>query len=252
MLMNEYTPKITIFSTPEKADKFVAQQIVKEFAGKKRVVCTIATGLTTQSMMPFLLEAYKHEEIDFTNVIFFGLDEYWKIPQNHPFSTAKRLEEQLFSYVNIKKENIHFPNGNAVSAQKESGRIEKLLLHYNGLDLAVVGIGPGKTCHIGLNEVGSEIDSPVRYMPYDKESRAALMKKISLSSTDIIPDGGITLGMKVIMNAKKIILVAKGDNKAWGIQRSLKGPISKEAPASFLRYHPHVQIILDEKAGGML
>lgn len=246
----EYIPKIKVFASSREVDFHAAKYIAKEF--EKSIVCTIATGLTTQTMMPHLIKSYLLGEVDFSKIILFGLDEYWRIPENHPFSTKSRMQDQLLSHVNFTMKNLFFPDCDAGNADLEASRIEKLLSKYGPLDLAVIGIGPGKTCHIGLNEPGSELNSGVRYMEFNKESKEAMMKKIRLSSNDIVPNGGITLGIKNIMEAKKILLIAKSENKAWGVNRSLNGPVNSNAPASFLRYHPNVVMLLDKQASQLL
>ena len=131
----------------------------------------------------------------------------------------------------------------------ESARYEKII-QAQEIDLGLVSIGPGKTCHIGFNEGGSALSSRVRYVEIAKETMEANAR--FFDDPNKVPVGAITQGVADILTAKWIIFVATGVHKAWGVRRSLQGEISSEAPASFLRYHPNVSVVLDRLAANML
>ncbi len=248
MLIREYRPSVQIFSSEGKLDRHAGLIVIEELQKKPDSVFTIATGASTHNLLLFLVKAYQKKKVSFRRVKFFVLDEYWPVPEER-VSTLWRLTTLFFQHIDIPQENIYFPNGRAEDLEREVRRFQGLFKRECPLDLAILGIGPGKTCHLGLNERGSGKDTTIRYVPLDKESQEALKKKLNIADADI-PRGGITLGIGDLLEAKKVVVIAKGDKKAWGIKRSLNGPISPDAPASFLRYHPHAFFLLDAKAAG--
>lgn len=246
--MKEYKPKVLIYSTEAETDKALAELIIKKVNIKPDLVMCIATGRTTIDLLPLLVKASQESRVDFKKITFFGLDEYWKIPYEHPYSAARRMHEQFLDLVGVPKEQVFYPDSNAADNKVEIEKLQNNLKKHGPLDLAVIGIGPGTTCHIGLNEIGSTLDSGVRLVDFDPQSRQAMIDKYHPKSDSEIPVGAITLGIADILKSKEIILSAKTEKKAWGINRSLNGPISSESPASFLRYHPNMTVVLDAGA----
>jgi len=151
--------------------------------------------------------------------------------------------------VNIPESQRYIPNSEATDSNMEALRYEKILKQHQ-VDLAILGIGPGTTYHIGFNERGSTKDSRTRYILLDNQTRQVNSK--FFPDPNEMPRGAITQGIGNILEAKKIMLLAKGENKAWGIQKTLEGPINSDAPASFLRLHPHVTFIIDKEAAKLL
>lgn len=247
-----YTPQVKIFTSGEEQDRFVAQKIIEQIQKKTESVITIATGNSTKKVFQVLIELYNRRKADFSKIKFFVLDEYWTIKKNNIMSTHVRIVQQFFQHINTPDQNIFYPFGDAPSLDIEIKRYENLYRKFGPLDLAVVGIGPRKTCHIGLNEPGASKNSRVHYQSLAEESRQALIQKFNLKPEDLRVKGGITLGMENILESKEIILIAKGDGKAWGIKRSLEGKINSESPASFLRYHSNVIFALDKDAAKLL
>lgn len=246
--MQEYKPKVLIYPSEKETDKALAEAIIKKVNDKPDLVMCIATGKTTIDLLPLLVKASQESRVNFRRITFFGLDEYWKIPYEHPYSASRRMHEQFLNFVGVPESQIFYPDSNAKDNKKEIEKLQNNLKKIGPLDLAVIGIGPGTTCHIGLNEIGSTLDSRVRLVDFDPQSRQAMIDKYHPKSDAEIPVGAITLGIADILESKEIILSAKTERKAWGIHRSLKGSISPEAPASFLRYHQNLTVILDSAA----
>lgn len=247
-----YKPQIKIFVSGEEQDRFVAQKITDQIQRKTESVVTIATGNSTKKVFQVLIDLYGMKKADFKKTKFFVLDEYWPIKKNSIISTHARIVQQFFQYINAPDQNIFYPFGNAPILDTEIERYENLYRKFGPLDLAVVGIGPGKTCHIGLNEQGASKSSRIHYQSLDEESKQALIQKYNLRREDLKIKGGITLGIGNILESKEIILIAKGERKAWGIKRSLEGKINSESPASFLRYRNNVIFALDKDAAKLL
>lgn len=245
----EYKPEIIIFPTAEEVDAHVAEQIISQIQVKSNSVFTFPTGSTPEGMYKLLVEAHKTSHISFRNIVIFNLDEYWPIRRGHPSSYYWYMKHHFINHIDVQLTNWHIADGEASDPSEEAEKFEKLLLQ-NDVDVAILGVGPGTTCHIGFNEKGSAVDSRTRYNTLDRQTRIANAKYFS--NPDEIPQGAITQGVADILRAKRIFLIAKGESKAWGINRIINGAVGPDAPASFLRYHHAVTFILDKEAANLL
>lgn len=247
--MTIYKPAISVLPS-DKIDKEVTHSIIDLVHKKPNAVLLLPTGKTPLGVYRLLVEACTTKIIDLGSVVIFNLDEYWPIDPENKSSYSFYMRSNLISHSNIKPENWHIFDGSTKDPNEEAKQYEKKLRKYGKPDLALLGIGPGKTCHIGFNERGSDETSHTRYVKLDPET--AQTNKQYFDNPKDIPKGALTLGIANILSAKKIILIAKGENKAWGIKRSLEGPINADAPASFLRYHPNVTFFLDTEASSQI
>ncbi len=248
MIMS-YNPAVHLLDDPKAVDEYAAAIIIKQIETKPNSILSLPTGSTPEGIYKLIVAAHQKQGLDCSKLTIFNLDEYWPIKKTHPSSYYFYMRKNLIDHVNVDHKNWHIPNGEAANADKEAAHYEKIL-STTPIDMAVVGIGPGTTCHVGFNESGSALESIARYVPLDEQTKSANSKYFS--DPQSMPKGAITQGIADILRAKKIILVAKGESKAWGIKRTLKGAISKEAPASFLRYHPAVEVVLDNQAASLL
>ncbi len=240
-----FTPEIYIFETTTEVDTFAATRLIEQVQAKPASILTLPTGNTPVGMYKQVVNAYNQRLTDLHAVTIFNLDEYYPISQEHPNSYAAIMKRHLINHLLVAA--WHIPNGEAKDPELEAERYKQLLEQHQPIDLAILGIGPGTTCHIGFNEKGSSIGSNVRYVPLHPETKEANAKLFD--NPRDIPDGTITQGIADILQAKQILVIAKGTSKAWGINRALKGPVSSDAPASFLRLHPNVTFVLDKNAG---
>jgi glucosamine-6-phosphate deaminase len=206
--------KLLIFKNKRGAVKRTADIISNQIKKKPNCVLGLATGKT---MVPLYKELIKRK-LDFSKVKTFNLDEYTGKRIMHYF-----MDKYFFRKINIKKENIHFPD----SKTKKITRI----------DLQILGIG--RNGHIGFNEPGSSFNSKLRKVKLSKETKKANKIKFNYA---------YTLGIKDIMNSKKIILLAFGKGKADIIKKTLEGEITEKVPASFLRKHKNATLILEKEA----
>ncbi len=248
--MKIYSPNVKIFDDDSDVDKYASSFVINQVGSKPYSVITLPTGSTPLGMYTLLSDAYSEGKISFRFSIFFNLDEYWPIKKSSPSSYYYYMNTNFFNKIDSPCSNRFIPNGEANDPNLESEKYNNLLDKYGESDLTVLGIGPGKTAHIGFNEVGSDYNSKTRYVLLSQETYNTNLK--FFNKKEDMPIGAITQGISNILNSKKIILIAKGANKAWGINRVINGHIGTDAPASFLRYHPDVTFILDKDASEML
>ena len=244
-----YEPNISIYDNAPSIEQRVAEALIAQVQTKPRSVLTLTAGRTMRNIYALLIAAYKASRVDFSQVSIFNLDEYWPIEQNHPASYASYMARNFYDFVNVPESGRYIPNGQAASAAGEAARYEKLLDAVK-VDLAVITLGTGKSCHVAFNEAGSGRSSRVRYVELTPESRRYNLPFFADPSS--MPLGGITQGIGNILEAKRLIFIATGEHKAWGVRRCLEGPVSSEAPASFIREHPSVDACLDVAAASLL
>ncbi len=244
--MTIYEPKLIVNKTAEEVDFFAASQIISQIQKKPDSVLTLPTGSTPVGMYKLLVEAYKKGEIDFSKATICNLDEYWPIDPTNPSSYASYMRKNLIDHVNVDANRWHIPNGAAPDAEEEAKRYDEVVKALSPVDLTILGLGPGTTCHIGFNENGSTVESRTRFVTLDEQTYKVNAR--FFSDPNLIPKGAITQGVGTILESKKIILIAKGGEKAWGINRTVNGQIGSDAPSTFLRYHPNVTIVIDKDA----
>ncbi len=243
-----------VFEDSISASKAVAQEIaalirVKQVQ-KQPCILGLATGSSPKSLYAELVRLHKEEGLSFKNVITFNLDEYYPMDPNSVNSYVRFMKELLLDRVDILKENYHIPDGTLSKAEiagycsDYEAKIEAL----GGLDLQILGIGGNG--HIGFNESGSLQNSKTRLVALDHITRVAASK--DFSGLEKTPRTAITLGIKKIMEAKRVILMAWGEGKSHVIRRSVEGQVTNQVPASFLQEHNNAVFILDKEASSKL
>lgn len=240
--------KIVITKSKEEFDKRAADIISKQIEGKPNSVLGLATGSTPLGLYDQLVERNRRKEVDFSKVTTFNLDEYKGLSKDHPQSYYYFMHKNLFNKVNIKQENINLPNGEVPDSTKECADYEDKIKEAGGIDLQVLGIGHNG--HIGFNEPGTPFDSVTNLIDL-KESTIKANSRFFESANEV-PRQALSMGIKTIMQAKNIILMISGKEKAEIAAKALKGPISTEVPASVLQLHPCVTVVLDEDAASQL
>jgi glucosamine-6-phosphate deaminase len=244
-----YRPEVVVLPNSEAVDKFSAGIVAEQIYKKPNSILTLPTGSTPIGMYRLLAEMH-NKGLGMSGLTTANLDEYVGIPRSHPESYDSFMRRNLFDNVNIPESQRHIPDCEAVDPDMEALRYQKVLNQIGTRDLAVLGIGPELTCHIGFNERGSTLDSRVRVVQIDPVTIEANSR--FFESPEQVPHEAITQGVADILNSKRIILLAKGRGKAPGIQRTLEGEIGPDAPASFLRLHPNVTFIIDQEAASLL
>lgn len=215
---------------------------------KNNCVLGLATGSTPLGMYKELIKFYEDSIVDFEDVISFNLDEYYGISKDNDQSYSYYMNKNFFKHINIKPENTHIPDGMAEDITKECRRYDELIESKGNIDLQVLGIG--RNGHIGFNEPDIKFESCTHLVNLDKETIKANSR--FFDNLEDVPTKAISMGIKNIMHAKKIVLVASGLDKADAIKKAVEGSISPNVPASILQLHPNTVFILDEEAASKL
>ena len=226
------------------AAKIVAGQIYL----KPNSVLGLATGSTPLSMYERLVAVHRTVGLDFSEVTTFNLDEYIGMGPDNPQSYHYFMQEHFFKHINIKPENIHIPNGMAQDVIAEGERYEQLIAAKGGIDLQVLGIG--QNAHIGFNEPDVKFAATTHKVELDEET--ILANSRFFNNVDEVPRYAISMGIKTIMMAEHVILLANGRNKARAVYKAVCGDVTPEAPASILQLHRDVVVILDKEAAELL
>lgn len=240
--------KIIITDNYQLMSEAAARLVIEQIKKKPNAVLGLATGATPIGLYENLVKAAWLKTVSLSQTKAFLLDEYVGLNKADSRSFHYFIKNKLFDRVDIKKENTFIPDGQAQDLKKECASYESLIKRHGGIDLLILGIGLNG--HLAFDEPGSEIDSKTRVVKLKEQTRranAAYFKKPSQ-----VPRQGITIGLGTIMKARKIILLAAGENKAGVIRRALKGKITKSVPASILQTHKNLTVVLDQAAAGEL
>lgn len=220
------------------------RMIAREILTKKDPVLGLPTGETPKGIYELLVNCYEYGLLDFSRAKTFNLDEYYPISPDHRKSFARYMEKRLFGKVNTRENNVTVPDGSIplkkIEAYCES--YEEKISAAGGMDLLILGIG--KNGHIGFNEPGTDFGSRTRLVELTERT-----KKENFDDPDTAPDRAITMGIRTIMNAKRIVLLATGEEKSGSVRKALTGPVTEEWPASILQLHPNATFVLDREAG---
>ncbi|MDI5887427.1 glucosamine-6-phosphate deaminase [Flavobacterium yafengii] len=243
-----------VFENSTVASKAVAQQIATLIKSKQEnqesCILGLATGSSPKGLYAELVRLHKEEGLSFKNVITFNLDEYYPMEPDSINSYVRFMKELLLDQVDILPENYHIPDGTLSKEEIADycANYEAKIEALGGIDLQILGIGGNG--HIGFNESGSLQNSKTRLVALDHITRVAASGDFSgLGNT---PRTAITLGVKKIMEAKQVILMAWGEGKSNIIKASVEGTVTNQIPASFLQEHNNAVFVLDKEASSKL
>lgn len=223
-----------------KAANIISAQVIM----KPNCVLGLATGSTPIGTYDQLVEWYNKGDLDFSEVTTVNLDEYKGLPRTNDQSYYYFMHQHLFDRVNIDPERTNVPNGMEPDAEKECGRYEELIRSLGGVDLQLLGLGHNG--HIGFNEPGEAFEKETHCVDLTESTIEA--NKRFFASADDVPKQAYTMGIKTIMQAKKILIVVNGENKADIVERAFFGPVTPEVPASILQLHNDVTLVGDVAA----
>jgi glucosamine-6-phosphate deaminase len=243
---NKFHLQVLVASDETEFDLTAAKIVAEQLTQKPNSKFIFPTGSTPLGMYKHLVAFFDNKELNFSQAQVFNLDEYYPIKRDTPASYFHYMKENLVDKINILPENWHIPNGEAPEPLAEAQRYEAEIKGSGSFDLAVLGIGPGTTCHIGFNEPPSAINTHVRYVTLTSQTISA--NSVNFKEVGQMPSGALTMGIADIFRAEKILLLAKGKVKSVGVDLTLAGAVNEEAPASFLRLHPNVTFLLDPEA----
>ncbi|MGI8603134.1 MAG: glucosamine-6-phosphate deaminase [Verrucomicrobiales bacterium] len=228
----------------------VRQLIEQRHKEGRNAVLGLATGSTPVPLYRELIRLHREDGLSFKNVITFNLDEYHGLPPNHRESYHRFMREQLFDHIDVPEKNIHIPDGTAPldRAIDHCREYEAAIDAAGGIDFQVLGIG--RTGHIGFNEPGSTRDSRTRLVSLDRITRQDAAA--DFQGEENVPRFAITMGVGTILRARRIVLMAWGENKAEVVQQAVEGPMTEAISASFLQDHKEAQFFVDEAAARSL
>ncbi|NLR94497.1 MULTISPECIES: glucosamine-6-phosphate deaminase [Flammeovirga] len=242
------------FNTSADASVVIAHEIadlIRDKASKgENAVLGLATGSSPLKVYDELIRLHKEEGLSFKNVITFNLDEYYPMQPDSVHSYVRFMNENLFDHIDIQEKNIHIPDGTLAMEDVYAfcADYEAKIKQAGGLDLQILGIG--RTGHIGFNEPGSTVNSRTRMVTLAAVTRIDAAP--SFGGIENVPKRAITMGVKPIMKAKRIVMMAWGSGKAPIVKQMVEGNISMQVPATFLQNHDNTSVFLDEAASEQL
>ncbi len=239
---------VLIYDTEEQIGIAAGNYMCGQVLQKPGSVLGLATGSTPIKAYKQMIDLYSKGVVDFSQVTTFNLDEYVNLDVKDKNSYHTFMHENLFDHVNIPEENINFLDGNAQDLEQECRDYEKKIKKAGGIDIQLLGIGSNG--HIAFNEPAD---------CFQRWSHVVTLKESTVKdnsrffkSIDEVPTQAVTMGIGSIMQAKKILIIALGTNKAKAIKQLIDGNVTPMCPASVLQFHTDVTLMLDKGAASLL
>ncbi|NLF72610.1 MAG: glucosamine-6-phosphate deaminase [Candidatus Anammoximicrobium sp.] len=240
--------EIIISDTYEEMSKAAARAVARLLNSKPNAVLGLPTGSTPVGVYKELARMHKNEGLDFSRVTTFNMDEYVGLPKDHSQSYHYFMQENLFKHINIPPQNIYIPSGTTDNADAFCAWYEQRIEECGGIDMQLAGVGSDG--HIAFNEPTSSLGSRTRIKTLARstiEDNARFFEKV-----EDVPIYGITMGVGTILDARKILFLANGANKADAVAKAIEGPVTSMITASALQLHPDVTAYLDREAASKL
>ncbi|WP_342275536.1 glucosamine-6-phosphate deaminase [Spiroplasma endosymbiont of Cantharis lateralis] len=239
--------KIIKISDNNEAGKIVSDLILNEVKSNSKIVLGLATGSSPITTYENIIVKSKELNIDWSKVTTFNLDEYKGLSSQHSQSYRYFMNNKLFDHINIDQKNTFVPSG-MIETNNEAQKYDELISQKGGIDLQLLGLGING--HVGFNEPGSDFEGLTSIVKLTKSTIEANSR--FFENENDVPTQAISMGLKSIMNAKKIILIATGSAKAEAVKNLVEGPISKDWPCSILLNHKDVTVVIDNEAARLL
>ncbi len=237
-------PTVVVRPDSSSASTFVAEAIAATIRSSPQCVLGLATGGTPIESYRKLIELHQQDSLDFSALTTFNLDEYVGLAADHPQSYRCFMQHHLFDHVNVDPSHTHLPDGLADDLQRHASQYDLRISEAGGIDLQLLGIGHNG--HIAFNEPGSAIDSRTRIVKLTDQTIEKNARFFD-SAADV-PRSAITMGIGTILEAKHILMLATGEEKAEAVERAIEGTADPAHPASLLQTHPRVTFVLDREA----
>jgi glucosamine-6-phosphate deaminase len=243
-----------VFENSRRVDRHVAlviESLIREnnSAGEPTVL-GLPTGSTPIGVYRELIRLHEEEDLDFSNVVTFNLDEYLPMDPGSIHSYHRFMRENFFDHVNVPEENVHIPKGNVPLERVDAycDEYEREIDRVGGIDIQLLGIG--RTGHIGFNEPGSDRSSRTRMATLDPVTR--LDAASGFFGEENVPFQAITMGVGTILRARKVMLIALGEHKARIVRQAVEEEVTPHVTASFLQAHPQATFLVDHAAAAEL
>ena len=224
-----------------KAANIISAQVIL----KPDSVLGLATGSSPIGTYEQLVKWYEKGDLDFADVTTVNLDEYYGMKPENDQSYHYFMHDHFFDHVNIDPSRINLPNGMEPDEKKECARYDAVIHNVGGVDLQLLGIG--NDGHIGFNEPNEAFELGTHCVDLKEETIEA-NKRFFDGNADLVPKQAYTMGIKTIMQARKVLMVANGKGKADIVKKAFFGPVTPEVPASILQMHPDFILVGDEEA----
>lgn len=231
----------------QKMSALAAEDIIKIIKANPGTVLGLATGVSPLGLYDALVQDHLKNATDYDGVKTFNLDEYVGLDRQDSQSYYYFMHQHLFQHINIQQAHINIPKGTAQNLEEECKNYNDRLT-TTPIDIQILGIGANG--HIGFNEPGTPANSRVHIVRLHEKTRRANAR--FFNSIKEVPTHAITMGIQNIMEARKIILLAFGKEKAHAVYRMVKDDITEKVPASILRMHPNITVIVDREATSLL
>ena len=239
---------VLIYDNEEQIGIAAGNYMCGQVLAKPSSVLGLATGSTPLKPYGHMIKLYENGAVDFSKVTTFNLDEYCKLDVHDKNSYHRFMHDNLFDHLNIPEENINFLNGNAEDLEQECKAYEERIKAAGGIDIQLLGIGSNG--HIAFNEPSDS---------FQRWSHVVALKESTIqdnsrffNSIDEVPTHAVTMGIGSIMQAKRILIIALGENKAKAIKQLIDGNVTPQCPASVLQFHTDVTLMLDKGAASLI
>lgn len=239
---------VCVYPNGDLAAVAAAVLIAGQVIDKPKSVLGLATGSTPLPIYRELISMWHRGVIDFGSVTTYNLDEYVGLGPDHPCSYRRFMQENLFSHINVPQSNIHIPNGLAQDVDAECAAYDAAIAAAGRLDLQLLGLGANG--HIGFNEPAAVFTTHSYCVRLSEQTLKDNRRFFEDGAP--MPTHALTMGIASIMQAKRIVLVATGKNKAAAVRAMIEGPVDPMVPASILQMHRHATILLDADAASLL
>lgn len=240
--------KVVVCKNYEEVSDKAAEVMLGIVKSNPKCVLGLATGSSPIGLYQRMIKDHQENGTSYKDVTTFNLDEYVGLPVSHPESYYSFMHRNLFDHIDIKEENVHIPSSQGGNLQKNCDDYNAAMAQYQ-VDVQLLGIGADG--HIGFNEPNTPFDS-VTHITDLVEQTIKDNARFFDNDMSKVPTQAITMGISNVMNAKKVLMVANGKNKAQAIYDMVKGPIDEKCPASILQKHNDAIVIVDEDAASLL
>lgn len=232
------------------AADFIAEYIIARInnsaaTAENPFVLGLPTGSSPIPIYKSLILAHHAGRVSFRHVVTFNMDEYVGLPREHPESYYSFMHKNLFDHIDLDRENIHMLDGNALDLEEECSLYETKIKKYGGIHLFLGGVGSDG--HIAFNEPGSSLASCTRLKSLAYDTMLANARFFN-GDINAVPRMALTVGVKTIMDAKEVVIIATGASKALAIQSAIEGGVNHMCTLSCLQLHPCSLIVVDEEA----
>lgn len=237
-----------IFETVDEVSRYTAQRLLEKIKAAPSAVLGLATGSTMEPVYAQLLQYMQQVAVDTSQLTTFNLDEYIGLSAEHPQSYNFYMYQHLFNHLNLPAHNVHLPNGLASNIDTACQAYSDAIKSKGGLDLQLLGIGSNG--HIGFNEPHTCFNSRTHVVELSEQTR--IDNGRFFDHQNETPTHAITMGIQDILDAKEIILVATGRNKTNIMAQLFESAVDESLPASALKQHHNLTIVLDREAAALL